>query len=121
MLDNPTIPTPSTSPTPPTPSTPPPPAPSDLEDRRIATILNAATAGGSLLEIAAAVEITEHQLVRHYGRYVKKAWARRTIALRSALTRAALDGNVQALKRLNDLEWKTINMQRRKETEYGND
>jgi len=42
----------------------PTPAPSDPETQRIAAIIDAAPAGASLAEIAAALELTEHQLVR---------------------------------------------------------
>jgi len=99
----------------------PTPAPADPQARQLAAVIGAATAGASLAEIAAALEITEHQLARRYTRHIKKAWGRRAIALRQALTRAGLQGDIQALKRLTDLEWKAINTQRRKESDYGYD
>ena len=97
----------------------PTPAPADPQAQQLAAVIGAATAGASLAEIAAALEITESQLTRRYSRHIKKAWARRAVALRQALTRAGLQGDIQALKRLTDLEWKTINTQRRKENDYG--
>ncbi len=83
-----------------TPTTRPAAAPSEPEDQ----IIRAALAGASLAEIAAMVEMPADRLARLHGRAIRKAWARRTVFLRGALTTAALDGNISALNRVTDLD-----------------
>jgi hypothetical protein len=67
-------------------------------------ILTAAACGASLAEIAACYEVTEEWLLRNFGRQIAKAWARRNIHIRSALTKLALHGNMAAIKRVTELE-----------------
>jgi hypothetical protein len=71
-------------------------------------ILRAAACGASVGEIAACYELSEAWLIRNYGRQIAKAWARRNIYIRSALTKAALQGNMAALKRVTELERRVI-------------
>ena len=68
----------------------------------------AAACGASLAEISACYEVTEEWLIKNFGRKIAKAWARRNIHIRSALTKAALHGNVAALKRVTELERRAI-------------
>jgi methionine synthase I (cobalamin-dependent) len=67
-------------------------------------IIRQATMGASLAEMAAYHEVSEEWLLKNFGREIAKAWARRNIFVRSALTKAALGGNVAALKRVTELE-----------------
>ncbi len=69
-------------------------------------IVKQALLGASLAEMAAYHEVSEQWLMRTFGRQIAKAWARRNIHIRSALTKAAVQGNVQALKRVTELERK---------------
>src|SRR6266576_1372963 len=62
-------------------------------------IINCALIGATLDEIAAYCGITRATLERRYARDIAQAWARRNVHIRQALTRLALQGNVQALKR----------------------
>jgi hypothetical protein len=68
--------------------------------------------GATLDEIAAYCGITRATLERCYARDVARAWARRNVHIRQALTRLALQGNVQALKQATALD----RTQARKET-----
>jgi AcrR family transcriptional regulator len=76
-------------------------------------VINCALVGATLDEIAAYCGITRGTLERRYAREVAQAWARRNVHIRQALTRLALQGNVQALKRVTELD----RAQARKETE----
>ena len=68
------------------------------------SIILQASLGASLAEIAAYHEVSEDWLIDNFARHIAKAWARRNIHIRSALTKAALHGNPQALNRVTDLE-----------------
>ncbi len=85
------------------------PSPSSDGIRRLKdSIITAASMGGTLAEIAAMHEVSENWLATKMGREIRKAWARRAILIRQALTRAGLEGDIQALKRLTDLERREV-------------
>jgi hypothetical protein len=71
---------------------------------RAAEIVRQAAVGASLFEMAAYHEVDEAWLKKVFGRAIVKAWARRNIAIRAALTAAAVKGNVAALRRVTELD-----------------
>jgi hypothetical protein len=80
--------------------------PKQLARRAEEQIIQQAILGASLAEIAAYHEVTEDWLIKTFARQIAKAYAKRNIHIRSALTRLAFQGNIQALKRITDLEKK---------------
>jgi hypothetical protein len=81
----------------------------------VAEIAAQAAGGASTLEIAAYHEVPVEWLRKEFGRYLAKARAKRNIALRGALTRLALGGNLQALKRISELEARRQNELKKQE------
>ena len=67
-------------------------------------IINCALVGATLDEIAAYCGISRGTLERRYARDIAQAWARCNVHIRQALTKLALRGNVQALKRVTELD-----------------
>jgi hypothetical protein len=67
-------------------------------------IVEQAVVGASLFEIAAYHEVEEVWLKKTFGRAIVKAWARRNIAIRRALTAQALKGNLAAIRRITELD-----------------
>jgi hypothetical protein len=69
-----------------------------------AEIIRQALVGASLFEIAAYHEVEEAWLKKVFGRAIVKAWARRNIAIRGALTKAAMKGEMAALRRITEMD-----------------